>query len=69
MKRYVQSRIPWDIHLKLIEKKIKLERVAKELTGKTRKIPKVDVLRMVVNEPLILADEVVKNIFKKRRII
>ena len=69
MRRYVQSRIPLDIHLKLMEKKIKLERVAKELTGKSRKIPKVDVLRMVVNEPLILADEVVKNIFKKRRII
>lgn len=68
--RYIQQRIPLDIHLKLMEKKTKLERVAKELTGKSRRIPKTKVLRMIVNEPLILPDEVVKNLFnKKRRIL
>jgi len=70
MRRYVQSRIPLDIHLKIMEKKLKLEKVAKELTGKQRTIPKTKVLRMIVNEPLVLPDELVKNMFsKKRRIL
>lgn len=66
-KKYVAVRMPKEAYKKIIVKKVRLEKVASELLGTPKRIPITRVLKIMADTPLILPDEKVKHIFRKKK--
>lgn len=68
VKKYKAMRIPADVYSDVHKKKLKMDSVATQLTGKTQNIPLTKVMRVLANQPLRLSDvELIKVVKVGRR--
>lgn len=65
-KGYKPMRVPIEAYKDLKKKKIKMEEVIKKTTGKSRRIPLTNIIRVVSKAPLILEDQDVFRLTKRR---
>jgi len=66
-KKYMAVRMPVEAYKKIIVKKVRLEKVGSKLIGKPVTIPLTRVFKVMAENPIVLPDDIVKNLFRKRK--